>query len=263
MTRCAATMYARARRLSLAGLCLAAAWLPDGAAAGQLKVSPIRLDLSAEQPLGVVTIANPGDAPVLLHLRLREWHHRGGRDVYSDSRELLLNPMIFRLQPQQEQLVRVGLVRPLGSEQERAYRLFIQEVPDGRPRIKRRIATYLSISLPLFVAPDAAERGEPDRSILVWNLEPTPDGGLVLEVENKGNLHAELGALGLRRQNGAPVTTIDRRTYVLAGGRRQWALPGDVVDRGEILTLTAESDSGPVRMALRPGKSGPVEEARQ
>jgi fimbrial chaperone protein len=254
---------AGARRLSLAGLCLAASWLPDGAAAGQLKVSPIRLDLSAEQPLGVVTIGNPGDTPVLLHLRLREWHHRGGWDVYSDSRELLLNPMIFKLEPQQEQLVRVGLVRPLGSDQERAYRLFIQEVPDGRPQIKRRISTYLNISLPLFVAPDADGRDRPDRSILVWKLEPAPDGGLVLQVENKGNLHAEVAALDLRRQNGAPVTTIDRRSYVLAGERRQWAVPGDAVGSGEILTLTAESDSGPVRMALRPGKAGPVEEARQ
>ncbi len=256
-------MYAGAWRLSLAGLCLAAAWLPDGAAAGQLKVSPIRLDLSAEQPLGVVTIANPGDTPVLLHLRLREWHHHGGRDVYSDSRELLLNPMIFKLQPQQEQIVRVGLVRSLGSERERAYRLFIQEVPTDRPQRKRRIATYLSISLPLFIAPDAAERDRPDRSILVWNLEPSQNGSLALQVENKGNLHAEVATLGLRRQSGAPVATIDRRTYVLAGERRQWVVPGDAVRQGEILTLTAESDSGPIRMALRPGKSGPVEEARQ
>lgn len=248
---------ATARRLSFILLCLAALWPPDAVQAGQLKVSPIRVELGADQPLGMITVGNPGDEPVLLHLKVSEWSHRGGQDVFSDSRDVLLNPMIFELQPQQEQLVRIGLMKPNTSGRERAFRLFVQEVPAGPVVQKRRIATYLRISLPLFVAP-----AKPDVPILTWRLEPKSAEELVLRVENQGNQHAEIDSVSLLRADGKPVAAIDRRTYVLAGQPRQWTIPADVFDHGELLTLTAASNRGTFRAALKLERGGPVEEAQ-
>lgn len=246
-----------ARRLSVILLCLAALGPPDAVEAGQLKVTPVRVELDADRPLGVITVGNPGDEPVLLHLRIREWNHRGGQDVFSDTRDVLLNPMIFELQPQQEQLVRIGLIKPNTSERERAFRLFVQEVPSGPVVQKRRIATYLRISLPLFVAP-----AKPDVPILTWHLEPKSAEELVLRVENRGNQHAEINSVSLLRANGKPVAAIDRRTYILAGQPRQWTIPAGSFDHRELLTLTAASDRGTVRAALKLGQDGPVEEAQ-
>lgn len=246
-----------AQRLSLILLCLAALWPPDAVEAGQLKVSPIRVELDADRPLGVITVGNPSDQPVLLHLRISEWNHLGGHDVFSDTRDVLLNPMIFELQPQQEQLVRIGLIRPNTSQRERAFRLFVQEVPAGPAVQKRRIATYLKISLPVFLAP-----AKPDVPILTWHLEPKSAEELVLRVENQGNQHAEIDSVSLLRPNGKPVAAIDRRTYVLAGQQRKWTIPADGFDHREFLTLTAASDRGTVRTALKLGRSGPVEEAQ-
>lgn len=248
---------ATAGRLSLILLCLAALGPPDVVEAGQIKVSPTRIELTADQPLGLLTVGNPGDEPVLLHLRISEWNHVGGHDVFTDSRDVLVNPMIFELQPQQEQLIRVGLIKPNTSARERAFRLFVQEVPAGPVVQKRRIATYLRISLPLFIAP-----AKPDVPILTWRLEPKSAEELVLRVENQGNQHAEIDSVSLLRPNGKPVAAIDRRTYVLAGQQRKWSIPANAFDHREFLTLTAASDRGTVRTALKLGRSGPVEEAQ-
>ena len=191
----------RHHRLGAALLCLLSLCLAESAAAGQLKVSPIRLDLSAGQPQGVVTVGNTGSEPALIHVRVRAWHHRAGQDVFDESRDVLVNPMIFKLEPQQDQLIRVGLLRPKAGTSEGAYRMFIQEVPQGTSQ-NRRIATYLRISLPIFVAPE-----QPDGPILVWRAEPKSADEFVLSVQNQGNLHTRISSLALLRQNGQAVTT--------------------------------------------------------
>lgn len=246
------------RRIGTALPCLLALCLAESAMAGQLKVSPIRLDLSAAQPLGVLKVGNTGSEASLIHVRVRAWNHRAGMDAFEESREVLVNPMIFKLEPQQEQLIRVGLRRPAAEDREIAYRVFIQEVPEGKERHRRRISTYLRISLPVFVAPAA-----PDGPILVWRVEPKSAEEVVLRVENRGNLHTQISSFALLRESGEALAAVEGRTYVLAGQRREWVLPRPALGEGERLTLTADSDRGAVRTALRFGGKGPVEEVQR
>jgi fimbrial chaperone protein len=224
--------------------------------AGQLKVSPVRLDLRAEEPISAVTVGNPGAQPVLLHLSVQAWDHVTGSDRYLDTRDLLLNPMIFELEPGQQQLVRIGLARPMGNERERAYRLFIREVPQRARQKTRQIITVLNLSLPVFVAP--VQAGAP---LLIWRLEQTSAARLTLQVENRGNLHAVVSTIALQRQNGESLASIDRRFYVLPGQARRWDVPGSLAGPGESVTLTASSRRGPLQAALSLGISTTVEEA--
>ncbi len=241
-------------RLGAALLCLAPSCLAGSAAAGQLKVSPIRVDLSAGQPMGVVKVGNAGESASLIHVRVRAWHHLTGLDAYDESNDVLVNPMIFKLEPGDEQLIRIGLRRPQAKPREVAYRVFIQEVPQEARSRDRRIATLLRISLPIFVAPE-----EPDDSILVWRVEPRADDQLVLSVENAGNLHTQISSFALLRQGGAPLTEVDGRTYVLAGQRREWVVPRTALGDDAVLTLTAASDKGPFTTALRLDGATPLE----
>jgi fimbrial chaperone protein len=116
----AAKMHARVTLAALILLVMSVLSPPRSAEGGQLKVSPIRLDLGAEAPISAVTVSNPADEPMLLHLSIQAWDHAGGSDRYRDTRDLLLNPMIFELEPGQKQLVRIGLARPLNNENEGA-----------------------------------------------------------------------------------------------------------------------------------------------
>lgn len=248
-------------RASLAALTLLGALAvvpPRSVEAGQLKISPVRLDLGVDRPIGTVTVGNPGAEPMLLHLQVRAWDHAAGGDRYLDTRDVLLNPMIFELRPNQQQLVRIGLAGPLGHEREQAYRLFIREVPRPAQRSTRQISTVLNVSLPVFVAPRA---GDADAPVLVWRLERSPTTGLALWVENRGNLHAEVSAIALQRRSGEQLAAVDRRVYVLPGQSRRLQVAGRLADPDEPLTLTAMSRSGPLRTALNPGQSAPVEGA--
>ncbi|MDH3916881.1 MAG: fimbria/pilus periplasmic chaperone [Rhodospirillales bacterium] len=229
---------------------------PRSVEAGQLKVSPIRLDLRAEEPISTVTVSNSADEPVLLHLSVQAWDHTTGNDRYLDTRDLLLNPMIFELGPGQQQLVRIGLARPLSNERERAYRLFIREVPQQAHQKTRQITTVLNLSLPVFVAPEQA-----DAPLLIWRLEQTSATRLALQVENRGNLHAVVSTIALQRQSGESLASIDRRFYVLPGQARRWDVPGSLAGPDESVTLTASSRRGPLQAALSLGVSTTVEEA--
>lgn len=246
----------RARLLALVLLGLAAAWPPGPGLAAQLKVSPIRLILGPDNPVTVLTLGNSDSKPVLLHLSLKAWSHPNGEDRYLDTGDALVNPMIFELQPGEQQLVRVGLARPMPLERELSYRLFVRQVPKETQHTKRRITTLLNLSLPLFVEP--AEALPPD---LAWRVAPHSAGKVAVQVENKGNLHAVVSSIALNRQNGEQVASFDRRIYVLPGQRRELVVPSDQVGVAERLTLIAVSKRGRVETALRFGTVSPVEEA--
>lgn len=247
------------RKASGALLCLLALCLAEGAAAGQLKVSPVRLDLSAAQPLGVLKVGNTGQEESLIHIRVRAWNHRTGRDAFDESRDVLVNPMIFKLGPGEDQLIRVGLRRPSAGDSEIAYRVFIQEVPEGKPKLKQRVTTYLRISLPLFVAPR-----EPDAPILVWSVEPRSPEEMLLKVENQGNLHSQISSFALLRQTGEALTEVEGRTYVLPGQGREWIVPRKAMGDNEILTLASKDlTEGAKRTALRLSGPASVEQVQQ
>lgn len=228
---------------------------PRSVDAGQFKISPIRLDLSIDTPISVLNVSNPGVEPLLLHLDVQAWDHAAGSDRFLDTRDLLLNPMIFELAPGQQQLVRIGLTRPTGAEREQAYRLFIREVPQLAQRKKRQISTVLHVSLPVFVAP--REAGAPD---LAWRLERSGATGLVLWVENRGKQHAEISSIALEGPGRAPLA-INRQIYVLPGQSRRLDLPGVPADWAGPLTLTAESRNGPLRTALGLDKATAIDGA--
>jgi fimbrial chaperone protein len=247
----------RALALFLLGLCAA---LPPGpGTAAELKVSPLRITLGTDNPVDVVTVGNPGSEPVLLQVRLRAWSHPDGQDRFEDSRDVLANPTVFELEPGQQQVVRVGLTRPLAGARELSYRLFIQQLPRQAAEKPRQVSTLLTLALPLFVAPRDAL--PPD---LAWRVEPRSATEIAVRVENRGNTHAEISSLALSRQGGEQVAALDRRIYVLPGQRRELVLPGNVLGAAERLILSASTrGSGRVETALRVGTVAPVEEAQR
>ena len=231
-------------------------WLPGSSAAGEIKISPIRVDLSAAKPVGVVTVANPSAEPILLHLRLKQWSHHDGPDAFQDSRHVLLNPMIFELEPGAQQVVRIGLTHPLREERESSFRLFIREVPDSSKPKQQNVATQLNISLPIFVAPR-----DPVPPDLVWRLVRRSATELALRVQNEGNLHGEVYSISVLRSDGEPFAFVDQRSYVLPGQGREWLLPAGSVTEEDLLTLTADTRQGRVETALRLGTPSAIEEA--
>jgi fimbrial chaperone protein len=99
------------------------------ATAASLTVSPIRVVLDGKNHCAVVTLRNTGQEARVVQVELLRWTQEAERDVYTPTRDLLVNPPVFTLAPGQSQLIRVGLNRSPDAAQELAYRLYIQEVP--------------------------------------------------------------------------------------------------------------------------------------
>ena len=114
--------------------CLALAAASFAAYAGEFGVSPIRLDLDKSVSTGVIAVSNDGDTPLNFQARAMLWtQDAAGQDRYEDTQALVYFPRQFQIPPHEKRVVRIGYRSP-ALKLEQAYRLFIEEIPDAKPR---------------------------------------------------------------------------------------------------------------------------------
>ena len=90
---------------------LACLW--SGVAAGSWGVGPLTMDLDLQTRSGVFNVWNSGEEEVFLQIRGRRWEQdASGKDVYTDTRDLVLFPLQLRLGPKEQRVVRVGYRNP-------------------------------------------------------------------------------------------------------------------------------------------------------
>lgn len=201
----------------LGGLLLVLAALP--AAAGNFGVSPIRLDLDRAAKSGAITVTNDEEADSLrVQIRLFEWvQDATGKDEYRLSDDLVYFPRLMALEKTEQKVVRVGLRTP-ALEREKAYRLFVEELPAppaaGAPA-GARVAIAVRFGVPIFVKPAKEEAaGEIEKLELA-------KGVLRVGVRNGGNVHftiKSITAAGEGFSKEAPGW------YLLAGASREHTL---------------------------------------
>ena len=167
---------------AVAALLLAA---DNVAVAGGFSLTPVGLTIASRDPSSSIVARNTGDAPVVIQARPMAWTQRDGRDVREDTRDLIVNPPIFKLAPGEQQLVRVASRHGPPREAESAYRLIFSEVPpkDGvasQPGFRLALA----MDIPVYLEPVAARAPAPLR----WRAERIAEG-LRLRAENPGNVH--------------------------------------------------------------------------
>lgn len=232
--------------------CLAAfLWAAPSAWSAEIGVLPVGLSLSAARDRGAITVSNRGKEPVVMQVQTVAWTQSDGQDRYQPSRDLLVNPPLFKLPPGGDQVLRVGLRQPPGGEREAAYRLFLREVPSAPATgAQTGVRVLLELRLPVYV--------EPARPLSVqqWSARHGPDGGLVVEVFNTGNVHLAVRGLTLRAAGAAadtpPLATLRTHAPVLPDQRRRWALPLPAPATGQRYVLEVTTDRGTQNVVLEP-----------
>jgi len=63
--------------------------------AATLGVSPVRVTLSDKQKMDTITVRNDGTEPVPMQLEVLNWSKEDGEDVFTPTRELIVNPTYF------------------------------------------------------------------------------------------------------------------------------------------------------------------------
>lgn len=210
---------------------------------GAFNVRPTRLELSATQSAGMLTITNPTAAETVVQVQVNAWSQRDGADLLDASRDLIAVPPLFTLRPGASQVVRVGLRRAPEPDAELTYRLLLREVPPPPAEGFTGLQVALNISLPVFVQ---AVGGSAPK--LHWNLGRGADGLLTLQLSNSGNAHVQLTGVTLT----GPDRTVEGQNlpvYLLPGQSRAWPIDSGATG-GTRWTVRAATDAGPVKAEL-------------
>ena len=197
---------------------LFAVLIPAGVLAGGLQVSPTRLDVPVDRRSAAVVVRNTGNKSVLLHVESMQWSQHGGEDQYMMSSDLIVWPPVFSLEPGASQTVRVGRRERLLPTEQRAYRVFIQEVPPAAEVAPRALKVVLRIGVPALVTPVGTKPARPR-----WSLACENGAAPELRIANDGGQALRFDTVSIE----APAATLaEHAVYVLAGQTRSLKLTG-------------------------------------
>lgn len=218
--------------------------------AASLYVAPVRVVLTPSRPVASLTLGSgEEEAEVAIQAEVMAWSQENGQDIYRPTREVLVNPSIFRLFPGAQQIVRLGLQVP-AADTERSYRIFFQQLPRDQalPRDGKggaQLQTLLRLAVPIFVPPAGASRQDAQ-----WRLRRAspslamPGGaGHVLAIDNRGTDHLQLTQILVRREGGAELLRKSLSLYVLPGQSADVALDLPLLTPGSRLQIDAASDA--------------------
>jgi fimbrial chaperone protein len=209
--------------------------------AGSFSVNPVRMDLSAKQPVASVTVRNDSAEATVVQLELMGWAQADNNDVYDPTSELLATPPLFTVPPGGSKVVRVGLRRRPDPLQELTYRLYLQEVPPPIDPDFRGMRMTLRVGVPVFVAATGQTKPE-----LTWSSVAEPGGKIKLGLLNSGSEHVKIADLELSTDgSGAHSSGVQRvATYVLPGQKREWVVQMDgPVAPGSKIRIKAHTDA--------------------
>lgn len=216
--------------------------LPLIGKAGSFEVSPIILNLSAQQQIGTFTIYNSSDQSTVVQLSLRQWSQKNMQDNYAPTIDLIVTPPIIRIAGNSSQLIRVGLLHPVNNQQELAYRLYAQEVPKPPAPGFKGLQIALRISVPVFITPVTTVNSQ-----LIWQAKRLSGNTLQIKLINTGNVHTKISQLTfinpITKQTWSDQTEF---TYVLPGQYYVWTIKGKNVYPADLnnVELTALTDQG-------------------
>jgi P pilus assembly chaperone PapD len=198
------------------------------AVAASFGLSPTGLSIGLKEQSGSVVVTNTGTDEVAIQVRPYVWS-QGGQENRAETRDLLVNPPIFKLAAGEQQLVRVASrVAPL-RDVERAYRVVFSEIPpQGGAQSGFRITVAMDI--PVYVQPVQAAV-----SSIAWRRQ----GGNLI-AENAGGAHFRVR--DVQFLDGTQVVHAVPRIVVLARSWLQIELP-DGVKQVRSLRLTGQDDA--------------------
>lgn len=206
-------------------LLLALALCGGGRAIG-FSLAPTVLEIDPDRRLTAETrLVNTDTAALTFTVEVLKWENVDGQDVYTPTRDVLVNPERFTLAPLGKQVIRVGLQKRVGSG-ELTYRVFIRQQPGtdapaaGDPGVDGAapsFKTLLNISLPIYAASASSAPK------LVYT--PVVQGdALHLTIHNAGTRHFTFRQLSIVSETGLSFGLPSKA--LLAGGSVTLLLPG-------------------------------------
>ena len=244
-------------------------WVPLASTAGSFNVNPIRLEFDPSTKTATLKVTNEDAEKVTVQLEAKAWSQDvKGSDQYADTEDLIFFPKIVDIEAGNERLVRVGYTGPSVGNQEKTYRLFVQELPVSKAgEVAMKFAIRMGI--PVFV-----QVKTPQKTPVITNAE-VKNGAVLVTMGNKGNSHYVVDKIAAKGINAKGETVFSHDTggwYVLAGQQHIFPVnipPAECVKAASVAievkvdkqTLTKTIDVSPVLCQPEP-KSSPLEKTK-
>lgn len=209
--------------------------------AGSYTVDPVRIWLSAREPLASMAVHNTGGQPTVVQVETSRWSQSSGQMVLEPTGEVLATPPIFTIPPGGTQLIRLGLRRPVDAHRELTYRVILHEVlsrdPDGAG-----LRVALDLSIPVFVKPRV-----PCAPSLHWQLSRGTKGELRLHIANTGTAHIRLETVEIAAADTAKAFARQNLSaYLLPDDSRSWILESAKLPSTATVVIRAQTDAGEI-----------------
>ncbi len=240
--------FLRAKNLFIKAVFLAAlssvlmfvSW-PISCEAGKWRVAPVRLNFDIKTRSDIVTISNDGEQSLSLEVSAKQWSQDAdGHDVYQPATDLVFFPKQLVIEPKKERVIRTGIKVP-AVDREKAYRLFIKEIPDRSQAVPNTVAIAIQFGVPVFVKPIEEK--------IVGSIVDTQlaDGALTSRIENRGNSHLRVKTITLTGKTAADESLFTQELnglYLLNGSSRTFGmiLPEAVCRQINTLEIKVQSD---------------------
>ncbi len=214
--------------------------------AGQLRVGPTRVELTRQRPVGVIEVRNDNPGPVLVQIERMLWIQRNGEDTYEPTQQLIVTPPVVQLASGARQIIRVGLRALPEDGRERAFRVYVREVPTASQAGADGIQVALRVGVPVFF-----DLGGTD-SRLQWLIQAPESGRMRVLARNDGSHWEHVTAVEARdRKSGATVWKSAQAGYLLAAGQRVWSGPTLMaIQVGDPVDLIVTTETGERHQAL-------------
>ena len=192
------------------------------------------MTIAANEQSGSVVVTNTGPDEVIIQVRPYTWS-QNGEESRADTRELIVNPPIFKLVAGEQQLVRVASRIAPAQEIERAYRLVFSEIPPANEAPKAAgFQIRVAMDIPLYLEPIAPSTAQP-----AFRLEQSA-AGTRLVATNTGGRHFRLR--DVRVQDGDTTIHTTPRIVILAKSMLAIELPA-AAKNAQTLRLIGQDDA--------------------
>ncbi|MBN8952935.1 MULTISPECIES: molecular chaperone [unclassified Rhizobium] len=207
--------------------------------AASLRVAPTSLELIAPSATTVLNLANEGDHPINVQIRVFKWSQTGGVESLEPTRDVVASPPSTRMSPNAQYVVRVVRTSKVPVRAEETYRVIVDELPDPSRARAGTVTFIMRQSIPVFF-----KRPDVKPADIAWSLK-RQGNSLSLTGKNNGGSRFRLSNAILAQG----PTKIGSRNglvgYVLAGATMQWPIGAAKSLTGGGVTLHGQSDLGP------------------
>lgn len=230
--------------------------------AADFQIQPMTLDLDAKAKSGVFSVINNGNEKIDFQVSLQEWNQdEKGKDVLTDTNDIVFFPKIMSVEPNSQRAVRIGLKAP-PSAKEKTYRLFVQEIPtpkktqdvDVKKDIKAGVTIAFRFSMPIFVKPLKPQESYDFDAITMSR------GVVKAVVKNTGNVHIKTRAVKFSGKDAQGQEVFSKEVagwYILNGLSIPYEaeIPQDVCAKVAKVDVTVQTEKGSINGNLNVEKT--------